>query len=562
MARMWPRRIPQEVRDNPLRNAECQVYDELARVLDDQWTVFYSRPWLGLSPLGEEIDGEADFILAHPELGFISIEVKGGEIRYEPESEQWTSRDRHRVVHRIKNPIEQAKKSKYRILELLQASPHWTPRWICIRHGVIFPDTSIGGGGYGAGYPRQLFVDREQLSGAMPQWLASRFGAEQGEPGPSGQGLGPDGIRALTKLLAEPFHLRVPIGHLLSDDDRQIEVLTQRQFVILSAIGYMPRVAIRGAAGTGKTVLAVELARRHAEQGRRTLLTCYNRPLAMRLSELMGTDVEVRNFHSLCGAMAQRAGLQAPTGISEKQLNEEVLPDLLVSATEKLPEIRFDSIIVDEGQDFRLEWWVGIDKLLAPGGKLVVFYDSNQRVYKSTSTLPTDLEAVLVPLNKNLRNTDPIHVLAMCHYAGEATETSGIEGLPVDGIVTADPDMARRKIIELVTRLTTTEKIGAGDIAILAATEAQLRALVPTSVLGKIPVGNCERADPNAIAVDTIRRFKGLDSKVIILFANPELAYEPELAYVAISRARTLLIALGDEKTLRALGMIVASPVA
>jgi hypothetical protein len=58
MAVLWPRRMPNEIRDNVLRSAECKVYDRLSEVLDDGFHVFYSRPWLGVRPDGSEIDGE------------------------------------------------------------------------------------------------------------------------------------------------------------------------------------------------------------------------------------------------------------------------------------------------------------------------------------------------------------------------------------------------------------------------------------------------------------------------------------------------------------------------
>jgi len=44
------------------------------------------------------------------------------------------------------------------------------------------------------------------------------------------------------------------------------------------------RAAIEGAAGTGKTVLAMEKARRLATTGRRVLLLCFNSPLAQDLA--------------------------------------------------------------------------------------------------------------------------------------------------------------------------------------------------------------------------------------------------------------------------------------
>ena len=56
-----------------------------------------------------------------------------------------------------------------------------------------------------------------------------------------------------------------------------------------------------------------------------------------------------------------------------------------------------------------------------------------------------------------------------------------------------------------------------------------------------------------AVAVDTIRRFKGLERLAVIVIADQEILDAPELAYVALSRARTLLSAYGPTEVLTAL---------
>ena len=72
MAFMWPKKLTHEVLSNVLRSTECEVFNKFEKELDDSFTVFYSRPWLGLKPDGEEIDGECDFVIAHP-LSLIHI---------------------------------------------------------------------------------------------------------------------------------------------------------------------------------------------------------------------------------------------------------------------------------------------------------------------------------------------------------------------------------------------------------------------------------------------------------------------------------------------------------
>ena len=61
----------------------------------------------------------------------------------------------------------------------------------------------------------------------------------------------------------------------------------------------------------------------------------------------------------------------------------------------------------------------------------------------------------------------------------------------------------------------------------------------------------CENLEKDKIVLDTVRRFKGLDSPVVILRVTSDLLREDELLYVAISRARTKLYVISDESSLK-----------
>src|SRR5690606_11375720 len=148
---MWPAELPPAIRSHPLRQAEVKVFDRLRAQLDASWTVFYSRPWLGLTPSGEERDGEADFIVAHPTAGVLTIEVKGGAISYDPATEIWRSTDRSQIPWKIKDPVGQARSAKYELLKKLAGRRDWpSDRHIRIRHGVVFPDAQSPPGNLGA----------------------------------------------------------------------------------------------------------------------------------------------------------------------------------------------------------------------------------------------------------------------------------------------------------------------------------------------------------------------------------------------------------------------------
>ena len=560
MAVMWPRRLPPEVVRHSLRRSECEVYRQLESELDNTFVVFYSRPWLGLEPDGEEIDGECDFVVAHAKLGILALEVKGGAVTYEPRTGKWTSTDRNGIDHNIKNPVAQAKSAKHALLGKLKRSRRWTPRFIRARHGVVLPDSSRPPSDLGADMPRRIFCFYEDLRDGSGDWIERRFG-DAPEDGGRTKELGRDGLKALEDVLAKPFELRTPLGAHLHRDDRDLKVLTQQQFHILRSIRDYPRVAISGGAGTGKTVLAMEEARRWADSGAKTMFVCYNRGLATdvrhRLEHL--APVSVMRFHKLCRQMIDRAELELPSARSRSELLDEIYPDCLLKAFERLQGERYDAIIVDEGQDFLPHWWAAIDAGLDPDGKQIlrIFHDSNQRLYARAISLPEDVDSIPYPLTWNLRNTRRIHEVVSRHYRGRESLPLGPEGVDVEWIPVSTDQQIRRGVSAYVSRLVASEGVVEQDIAILVSKEQAVGEFAPNECFGRFSTARCDETAEGRIIVDTIRRFKGLERPVVIVAATSDTVASEEMPYVALSRARTHLAVVGKGRVLERMGKAV-----
>lgn len=551
MAVMWPRTLPDEVLRNELRAAERKIYQRLANELDDSWTVFYSRPWLGLTPTGQEIDGECDFVVARADSGFLALEVKGGAVSRDPATDTWLSRDRWGIRHKIKNPVAQARSSKHQLLKKLKDCRAWKPRRIRARHGVILPDSLSPGSALGADMPLDLFCFLGEFENTLEPWLKARLGMPSPEDGE--EQLGRDGLTALEELLARPFTLRTPLGHLVAEDDAVLQALTPGQYRILACLEALPRAAVSGGAGTGKTILAMEKARRCAAAGMRTLLTCFNRPLAEHVTRTMGpgSGVDVMTFHALCRRKAQAAGLDVPDAVADPDALDERWPELLMQAAEARSDLRYDAIVVDEGQDFRPHWWPAVDSMLDSAGPalLYVFLDGNQRVYREAASLPEDVGLLPIRLTENLRNTKRIHDVAGRHYVGHPTQAIGPEGVSVDWRQ-APAASLRQALDACVARCVGHEAIPAEDIAVLFAREQERSAMIPGGRLGGCPIAPCGPVQKGTLTVDTVRRFKGLERPVVIVVADQNLVRDKELMYVALSRARSHLIVLGANECL------------
>ena len=550
MAIFWPKKLPPEILRDPRRKAEIAVYDRLCRELGDEFHVYYSSPWLGTDHLGAEKDGEADFLVAHFDLGLLAIEVKGGEIDYDPRLTQWTSRDGHGFVHKIKDPVGQARGAKHALLGKLKESGRWRSRWIHTAHGVIFPAAAAVPRDLGPDRPKKIFCCSAELRSGLRGWIGERMG----ESGPASEfePLGRDGLAALEDLLAKPFRLHTPLSARVGDAQDELRALTPRQYHVLDIIEDIPRAEVRGGAGTGKTVIAMEAARRAAAAGRRTLLTCHSRPLSLAMRRALAgqTNLEVRSFHSLCTWAAEEAGIVVPAGTPDRQLFSEVLPNALLSALEARPDLAWDDIVVDEGQDFEEEWWIALESALRPGARLRVFSDSNQEVYGERQRPPLDLQLIPVRLSQNLRNTKSVHSAASVHYRGPDIIPEGPDGVDVEWIPAPSDAELPRVLLKSLRSLLQHEEFAPGDVSVLFPTQDLVTDFVSMAAAAGIRSSDCETMAQDQVIVDTVRRFKGLERPVIAVGVPSRNRLQSELAYVALSRPSGHLIVCGVPATL------------
>lgn len=528
--RMWPAILPRQIRENSLRAAEVKVYDLLSAKLGAGWTVFYSRPWLGLTPSGEEKDGECDFVVMHPAHGYMAIEVKGGGISHDPKTDIWLSRDRDGIRHKIKNPIGQAVVSKHELLKKVKQLKSWHGRYVRQRHGVIFTDTESPPHDLGPDGPREIFCCRNDLPD-IAAWIRARLTGGQAAD------LGADGIRTFEELLASPLLLRVPLAHYLDDDEQAIAALTPQQFHILDSVQHIEPVAAGGGAGTGKTIVAMEDAVRLARRGFKTMLLCLSLPLAAYIRERLSKvepSIAVKSLAELCTEFGGSSA-SAPTSLAETEKGI----DRLLNAVRENVALRFDAIIVDEAQDFRTHWWIAVDELLCDPKKswLHAYFDTNQSIYGDIAKELRAFQIIPIHLTRNLRNTQAIHTKASHFYTGIPISADGPAGMEVEWHSCPTVRIADTAA-SAARRLSITEKVPTEDIVILAVNEAMLGAIRNRSGF------------PNGVSVSTARDFKGLERKVVILAAGREIADEEELAYVSLSRPRTHLVVVGEPEIL------------
>lgn len=528
MAEMWPAILPDWVLADPRRSSEVSVFRKLEKQLDNTWVIFYSRPWWGLTARGGEKDGEADFIVVHPAHGLLFLEVKGGRISYDPVAEQWQSKDRNGITNNIKDPVGQAKTCKHQFLKSLQKIPRWPKDFIRFRHGVVFPDSDVPPASDPrlGQYDKILFCHIGDFEGDFAGWIHRRLMSHDPDAPRQECGPGLKGLDVVRELVAKPVLLRVPmLRDVETEMVRMDGLLTGAQLTLLSIIEQEARVVVEGGAGTGKTVLAIELAARSCDAGKSVLYCCRSGPLAVRTAERLKqfSRVTVLKFEDLANSAKWSPNRKA------------VIPD----------GGPWDVVLVDEGQDFDWEWWELIDQIMpVETGLLRVFADSNQAVYRLKDDLETRLNAKALPLRINLRNTKAIARVTELLYEGPLIQAPGPDGVP-PAYGTQQPQAAMQHMLDVLVELINGEKIQPSMIAILVPDANVREDVIGVLAKRRIPAANAARTVSGSVVVETIARFKGLESAVVLLLANNQVARNQELSYVGVSRARSRLWVFG-----------------
>jgi hypothetical protein len=552
MARMVP--FPMLPTDS---SAERRLYEGFLEQLGDEYVVYHSVDWVMAPRAGSGMEspeqGEADFVIAHPENGVLAVEAKGGTLRYDPASRRWTQSG-HSGTHRLqKDPFTQATaeiRSLMRILEAQQGFERWKPSF---GHAVAVPDGIYEAPAH-PGAPAEIVIDRGDM-----RRLADRVREVMAFWKRPGRAFGAEGMDALALALGYRVEVRTPLRLEFDEDDRKIVELTNEQAWILAYILHRRRAAVTGPAGCGKTLLAIDVARHLAEGGSRTLLTCFNTGLARHLqasTEGVGGPLTVANFHTLCVDVAKEAGLTVPSFEPEgqREFYEQTLPGLLEEASRTLGP-RFDAIVVDEAQDFRDWWWPALLSLHEEpdAGTLYLFADDHQNLYGG-GALPLEPDDILPPLPANLRNTQEIHGFVTVHFDAEARpDSKGPPGRPVEVLDYRDGADLVHLLEVVLTNLTQEEHVPLADIVVLTPTGRDKSVLWNRRDVGRYRLSDTVEA--GTVLWSSVHAFKGLERPVAILAELGERhdADIEQYVYVGGSRARHHLIVLATPQVAREL---------
>ena len=345
---------------------EQAIYEAL-RSLPDHIYVFHSLRWIRQP--GTDLrasQGESDFLVFDPSRGVLVLEVKSGGIRYE--AGQWHQRNLATgVEYRMQDPEAQANRSRYFLINRFeQHLPHGAE---CpVYHAVWFPSVRVPRNALPPHLPAPMLLDADAFS-APGTAIDAAFAFGSG--GPRSAALRPGDKQRVLELLAPTVYAVPSIRQSMDTRERTFIRLTMEQARVLDFLEEQHRAVVAGAAGTGKTMVGLALARRLAESGEDVLFLCYNAPLRAYLEARHHSHrLTFHTFDSLAAAcLPERAG--------DFTAAKEGLVDLLTSS--EAPS--FPHVIIDEGQDFEDDW---IEALEANAARtFYVFYDANQLIQRA-----------------------------------------------------------------------------------------------------------------------------------------------------------------------------------
>jgi superfamily I DNA and RNA helicase len=192
----------------------------------------------------------------------------------------------------------------------------------------------------------------------------------------------------------------------LQDDVAKVEELTAQQYAALRGLFDIPRVAVVGPAGAGKTLLAIWRLRALVAEGRRALFVCFNTDLAAVLRRRNPECADsIASVDKLFRSIVPRAAIPSDHAAKTRFFREE-LPSLVLDAASAMPaEAKYDAIIVDEGQDFSEEQLIALHELLKGADSQWVFFaDWRQDLFRAGNGAAVGADVVF-RLHHNCRNT-------------------------------------------------------------------------------------------------------------------------------------------------------------
>jgi hypothetical protein len=541
--------------DDSAPPGEVVLYRKLESALCS-WTVIHS---LDLAPSNHNRRTELDFVILIPDVGILCVEVKSHrEIVF--------NGDRWYPESITKSPFRQAQDARFalrrRLVDRLAAFSQ-----VPVVHCCIFPRADFAVPPNMSVQPFEV-MDRgrfeicstgDALCNALHTMALRIIDSD-----PTITRLTtPMSVRQVEEFVSFCFPIRTRRPEINAEiryrEEELKKVLREQQHPVLRMTEYNQRVLVEGGAGTGKSLIGIEVARRKAAQGLRVGYLCFNKLIGQwAASQLEQDQNPLLVGGSALSVLMSLTGINVPNNPGDDFWSELplIIQDRLTDPS-CAQDARFDYLVIDEAQDIlgRPDLLDCIRLLLdgdLDGGRYLMLGDFRNQVLTGTVAL----EAILVTvrrnasrwvLTENCRNYKAIGQIAMKlskadrnTYSGYLRPGGGLHAWNLD-LYQDEEDQLRQIIACMESALASGFR--EEDITVLSFGAEQHSVLPLLCKAWGRPIGPAGAMVINGICWSTVAAYKGLENKVIIItdVTPSDSKFDRSRFYTGITRAQERL---------------------
>lgn len=555
------RMMPPKIADSTRSSAERRLFDALSKVsLPDNYYCLHS---LDLPEHLYKVCGELDFVIIGP-TGLYVIEVKGGQISYRSGIWHYLSRKGYEA-HNSEGPFKQALSGMYSLRDRLQQKlPKGALASLVTGWGVAFPDCNFDISS--VEWDEALVLDSKLLATQGLLAYLRQLEAYWHSKYPSRpSSVSDDLVKQIVRLMRPDFELVRSLYAHVNEVEERLERLTEEQYNILDIVEPSARILIEGGAGTGKTFLALEVARREADKGQRVLLVCFSPVLAAFLStRIINPGVTIKSVHQLMIEVVRKYDTLPDDYRSYRPLTDSWFIERLVpifdAAAGCLPDsLRYDVLVIDEAHDIlNLEYLVALGHMLRGGvdkGKWRIFYDRFNQGAIFGAMDPEVLEMLRADetifagrLGINCRNTNEIVLQTKLATGADLGNRSTGPGPQVIYKIYRDENEAAQQLEAYLESLKK-QQIDSRDITILSPLPYEQSSANRMSEtwrrrITQLGISSSLSFPFAGLTFSTVADFKGLENSYIAMTDINDLNSTDAaraILYVGMSRARASL---------------------
>jgi hypothetical protein len=516
---------PKKFNESSLENI---MFNSLKQLPDDYY-VFHSFK-IATEKEGVFYENEADFVIFNGNKGILVIEAKAGQVEYK--DGRWCYGSGIPMSH--DGPFNQASSNKWKLIQYIKNSKY---RGLIIKckflHAVWFP--SIEENGLKKKYlPPEADIEIVLTKNSIEnpkKYIEKIFDIEL--PNRIKTRLNKNERKQILDYILCPAFKVIP-SISLDIDLKKIAFhrLLKEQSALLNYLEEQSCAVINGNAGTGKTMIAIEKAKRHAADGDKVLFLCYNSKLKDHLVDNYSYEnIDYLTIDGFCCKICD-------SNTIDYQRLKSSLEDQYYGGI-----FKYKHVIIDEGQDFGQDnieesniivilKEIVTDEII--NGSFYMFYDSLQLVQgKRIPEYIRDADCKLT-LYKNCRNTENIAETSMRSFVNKKPRV--YEGCVRGTTPKIHYYNYNDKIENILDRiLKDLSNSGISDVVILTC---------KTENDSILTFAEREKINKNEFTFTTCRKFKGLEADAVILVDvdyNTFIDENAKLFYVGASRARLKL---------------------